>query len=69
MTGREKAVRLASSAQVSIYFEYLFIYFDSYFYFFFCASFPGLFLFSCRSHRALLQVLSVVVVQRDTAMS
>lgn len=35
MTGREQAVCLASSAQVSIYFEYLFIYFDSYFYFFF----------------------------------
>lgn len=50
---RDRAVGLVNSPQVSIYFEYLFIYFSGYFY---CA----FFLFSyCTSH-ALVRVLSVV---------
>lgn len=63
---RDRAVSLVNSPQVSIYFEYLFIYFSGYFQ---CASFFFFslvcFVFQCTAH-ALVQVLSVDV-QRDTA--
>lgn len=64
---RDQAVSVVNSPQVSIYFDYLFIYFSEYFYCAFFFSFLFfLFLFSYCTAHALVQVLSVVV-QRDTA--